>query len=345
MIQCLNRLPETWPLNERYLIGVSGGRDSVALLHALVALGYKRLVVCHVNHQLRGRASGQDAVFVRRLAASLGMPVEVVNLPVRELASQWKISLETAARRVRLNAFARTARRKRCKGVFLAHHAEDQAETVLFNLGRGSGLAGIRGMAPEKVHQTDAGEIVLLRPLLNVRRRQIEDYLASVNATFREDATNASDEHARNRVRAKVLPALAAALERDPVPALLRHAETARSENDLLSELSKELLRQVQRADADRPWPRLQIRPHLISAHPALQQRVIQLWLDECRAQRIDHHHIAAAVRLLHSPQPARSNLPDSAWVRRKAGFLHFDSRKPVLETPASSESSARSSS
>src|SRR6266481_8363384 len=118
----------------RYLVGVSGGRDSVSLLHWLVNLGYKKLVVCHLNHQLRGRVSDADARFVQKLVerynqefvgrmADLDFELGAVN--VRALAAKQKISIETAAREARYKFFAETARRRKCKTIFLAHHADD----------------------------------------------------------------------------------------------------------------------------------------------------------------------------------------------------------------------------
>src|SRR6266550_4694623 len=168
-IQTKTNLLRTFPLDGRYLIGVSGGRDSVALLHWLVNLGYKKLIVCHLNHQLRGRSSDVDARFVEKLAASYdrktvgqalrlpggrasnrsGRPTkvdaridfELGTANVRALAAKKKISIETAAREARYKFFAETARRRKCKTIFLGHHADDLIETFLINLVRGAGTA------------------------------------------------------------------------------------------------------------------------------------------------------------------------------------------------------------
>ena len=129
----------------RYLVGVSGGRDSVALLHALVEAGFRRLIVCHLNHGLRGRAAAADARFVATLAARLGLECESEQVDVARLAKKMGQSLETAAREVRYAFFARVARRRRCRSLFLGHHAGDQVETFLFNLFRGSGRGGLGG--------------------------------------------------------------------------------------------------------------------------------------------------------------------------------------------------------
>src|SRR5438874_11533769 len=129
-----------------YLIGVSGGRDSVTLLHWLTSLGYRKLIVCHLDHELRGRASQVDARFVASMAAKLGLNCEIGRTDVRGLAAQSKLSIETAARAARFAFFIRVARQKRCRTIFLAHHADDLVETALLNLLRGASPGGVAAM-------------------------------------------------------------------------------------------------------------------------------------------------------------------------------------------------------
>src|SRR3569623_439217 len=213
---------------KRCLIGVSGGRDSVALLHVLHGLGYRKLVVCHMNHGLRGRASGQDALFVRRLAKRLGLAFESMKADVAALARECGESLETTGRAVRLEFFAAMARKHRCPRVFLAHHADDQAETVLMRVLRGTGSGGLAGMAEETPVRMGRTRRTLLRPLLNVRRRQIDEFVNTGRIKFREDATNAETVATRNRLRHALLPLISAALAKDVAPMLTRLARIAR---------------------------------------------------------------------------------------------------------------------
>src|SRR5947207_1733236 len=137
------RLIRDFPPDARYLIGVSGGRDSVALLHWLINLGYNKLIVCHLNHQLRGQSSDADARFVEKLAAKYQADFELASADVRALAKKKKMSIETAARDARYAFFAKAVQRHRCHTIFLAHHADDLVETFLFNLIRGAGLTGL----------------------------------------------------------------------------------------------------------------------------------------------------------------------------------------------------------
>ena len=141
-IQIKTKLFRGFPPDARYLIAVSGGRDSVALLHWLGRLGYERLVVCHLNHRLRGRSSDADARFVKKLVARYNQGLawriqfELASANVRALAKKQKISIETAAREARYAFFAETARRRNCTTIFVAHHADDLVETFLINLFR-----------------------------------------------------------------------------------------------------------------------------------------------------------------------------------------------------------------
>ncbi len=125
------------PRNRRVLVGVSGGIDSTALLHALVKAGYGKLTVAHLDHGLRGKEGAGDARFVRGLARKWGLAVIVERMDVGALAREEKVSVEMAARRARYGFFARAAKEARCRTIVLAHHADDQAETFLFNLLRG----------------------------------------------------------------------------------------------------------------------------------------------------------------------------------------------------------------
>ena len=186
---------------------MSGGRDSVALLHALTAAGYRRLVVCHLDHGLRGEAGAEDARFVERLAPSVGCRWRSDAPTCR--SSRARRSCHSKPRRARhVTSFSRRQpRRRRCRTLFLAHHADDQVETFLFNLLRGSGPAGLAGMAAESTRTVGRRKLRIIRPLLGVWREEIDAYIDAHRLEWREDATNADPALAtRNRLRAEVLP-------------------------------------------------------------------------------------------------------------------------------------------
>lgn len=192
------------PENGHILAGVSGGADSVCLFRLLLRLREEMgftLSVVHVEHGIRGEESLMDMEFVRRLASSHGIAFSSYACLAPRLAKERGISLEEAGREARYEAFAaESARFGDGARVALAHHMEDNAETVLFHMCRGSGMAGIAGIAPVR------GNII--RPLLCVTRAEIEDFLRREGQPFRTDATNADVAYTRNRIRGLVMPEL-----------------------------------------------------------------------------------------------------------------------------------------
>ncbi|HEX8897315.1 MAG TPA: tRNA lysidine(34) synthetase TilS, partial [Chthoniobacterales bacterium] len=183
-----HELTSKFPSARRYLIGVSGGRDSVALVHALIDLGYTRLIVCHLDHQLRGQSSAADAKFVRNLAAKLDLESEVGRINVATLARRTKQSIETAGRNARYEFFGRIARRRRCHTIFLGHHADDLVETFLLNLFRGAGPIGFGGIRQVATRKAGEVELTIVRPLLGTSRNEIDAYLKTRRLKFRDDA-------------------------------------------------------------------------------------------------------------------------------------------------------------
>ncbi|MBQ3790453.1 MAG: tRNA lysidine(34) synthetase TilS [Lachnospiraceae bacterium] len=194
---------------ESVLLGVSGGADSVCLTDVLCALSGElriRLAIVHVNHGIRETA-GRDAAFVQKMAEEKGIPFYLEQVDVPSLKAQWHCSEEDAARRARYEAFRRVMERSGAYTLALAHHRDDQAETLLLHLCRGAGLRGMAGMAPIREMEgavPPAWRIV--RPLLAVSRSEIEEYLADRGLAHVEDETNESDAYARNRVRRHLIP-------------------------------------------------------------------------------------------------------------------------------------------
>ena len=186
------------------IVAVSGGADSVALLDILVSLVDLRLslVVAHLNHSLRGVESDGDESFVRQLAAGYGLPFETRRVDVNYLSAEKKLSLEEAGRVARYEYLRELAVCHKASAIALAHHADDQAETLLMRLIRGAGVTGLAAMAPK----TEDG---VVRPLLRVTRSEIELYLGHRGQTFRTDSSNTDTRFLRNRIRHDLLPYLA----------------------------------------------------------------------------------------------------------------------------------------
>jgi tRNA(Ile)-lysidine synthase len=337
-----SRLSHDFPPGARYLIGVSGGRDSVALLHWLISLGYKKLIVCHLNHQLRGRSSDADARFVRKLVerynqtfvgqtprlpgprtrkrsarparSDLDIEFEVGMANVRALAEKTKTSIETAAREARYSFFAKAAKRHRCRTLFLAHHADDLVETFLLNLIRGAGLTGLAAMRDVSKRQVDDVELTIVRPLLSVWRRDIDKYVRECRLTFREDATNKNLAPTRNRIRNRIIPYLEKMLGRNIRENIWRTAIIAAEEEKWLDNEVPDS------TSADLSVPKLRALPI------ALQRRAILKWL---RAQNISEvgFELIERVRALADREApmAKVNLPKDRHVRRRAGKIFIE--------------------
>jgi tRNA(Ile)-lysidine synthase len=304
--------------DESHLIGVSGGRDSVALLHALVGAGYRRLIVCHLDHRLRPD-SPSDARFVAALAKEWNLRAEIGSENVATRAKRHQQSLETAAREARRAFFAKVARARGCPRVFLAHHADDQAETFLFNLFRGAGVTGLGAMRSISSGQND---LEFARPLLAIWREEIDAYIAAHHLEFREDLSNTDPRFTRNRLRHEIIPALSAAFGRDVRSAVWRAAEILRDEDEFLTTLPA-------------PQPiaaELNVR-ELREQPVALQRRLLHRWLKGGGIAQVGFDEVEL-VRALIEGTRAKANLPGGWHARRNRGRI-------FLQTPAGTNLSA----
>ncbi len=192
--------------DDAVLVAVSGGADSVSLLLALrETYPALRLYACHVDHGLRGEEARQDAAFVETLCESLSVPCEVLRADVGAIAKKEGVSTELAGRNVRYAFYKDVCRKYGVRLCATAHTATDNAETVLFRLMRGTGLAGLCGIPPVRAL---ADGITLVRPLLYVTREDVEAYLAARGQAYRTDSTNAADDYTRNYIRNEVFPLL-----------------------------------------------------------------------------------------------------------------------------------------
>jgi len=220
---------------DKVLVACSGGPDSVALLHLLYQLRDKyklQLYLAHVNHGLRGKDSDRDEKFVRRLAGELGIPLFVKRADVKKFAKQKGLSLEEAARLVRYEFFESLAKKDRLNKIATGHTLDDQAETVLMRLLRGAGLTGLSGIPIQR------GKII--RPMLEISRAEIMDYLKQNKIKFRIDRTNLKSDHLRNKIRNKLLPVLLKEYNPKLTEVLGRTAA-------LFSELEEQMEKQVQK--------------------------------------------------------------------------------------------------
>jgi len=314
----------------RYLIGVSGGRDSVVLLHSLIECSYRKLVVCHLNHQLRGRASASDARFVEKVVAKCNtarahVDFEIGSVDVSALAEKKKMSIEAAAREARYKFFAQVAKQRRTQTIFLAHHADDLVETFLINLFRGSGVTGLGAIREVSKRRVEDVDLTIVRPFLGVWRSEIDDYVRKHRLKFREDASNANLAPLRNRIRQRVIPYLEKNLGRNIRQSIWRSATIAAEEEDWIEDqlpdpTDVDLAAGASLAEAALSVAKLRDLP------VALQRRGILKWL---RAHEITNvgFDTVESVRALIVPDErvCKINLPQDRHVRRRAGKIFIE--------------------
>ncbi len=182
------------------LVALSGGADSVALLHILHRLHY-RCTAIHCNFHLRGKESMRDQHFVEALCKRLGIPLHTIDFNTEEYAREHKVSIEMAARTLRYEAFEQIRSRQEAAATAVAHHRDDSAETLLLNLMRGCGIHGLHGIRPRNGH--------IVRPLLCIGRNDILQYLATIGEEYVTDSSNLTSDYTRNKVRLELLPLMA----------------------------------------------------------------------------------------------------------------------------------------
>ena len=214
----------------KVVLAVSGGADSTALLYAMQALEregiFKVKFVCaHINHQLRGPAADSDEGFVVAETSGLKLPMTTKRVDVRRFARENKLSIETAARQCRIKALMDIARANQSDLIATAHHKNDNAETVLHRLIRGTGFRGLGGIWPKRRF---AGGVTFIRPMMCVTRDEVVEYLHQRNRTWRRDHTNADYTHRRNFIRHRLFPALQQGCTESVVELLSELAQSAR---------------------------------------------------------------------------------------------------------------------
>ncbi len=326
------------------LAGVSGGADSVCLLHVLRELSLKknfRLQVIHVEHGIRGAESEEDMAFVRDLCGSLGLPFYAERLDVPKLALQTGRTLEEAAREARYSVFYKEAVRLHAGKVAVAHNRGDLAETVLWNLIRGSSINGLKGMRPVRLLSAGREDILLIRPVLELSREEIEKWLEEKGIGFRMDRTNSDQEITRNRMRLTVLPVLRE-LNGQTDAHIAQAAEEMNEAEEYLSLQAEEaFFRCVKTGGNEKDVYSLNIGLELFLKEPLiLQKRVLR----ECirrltpkgSLKDIGRVHLEELITLSRQDCGKMVCLPRGLRAVREHGNLHFFRKEGTLPQPDS---------
>lgn len=255
------QVARAWPTQSwcdlHVVAAVSGGPDSVALLRALCALkasvgGKGALYVAHLNHQLRGADAALDQAWLEVLCHRLNVPLVVGEADIAALADDQGDGWESAARQARYDFLRRTAEQVGARWVAVAHTADDQVETVLHHMLRGTGLAGLAAMRRVRAMSPT---VTLVRPLLEARRREVLQYLDAIGQDYRTDPTNSDQRFTRNRIRHDLLPALRAQFNAEIDGALARLAQQADEAQQIISLLVAELVDQCVEVQASSRQP------------------------------------------------------------------------------------------
>lgn len=305
---------------DHLLVAVSGGPDSVALLWALVLLSREyelQLTTAHLNHGLRGAEAQAEERFVHGLCAGMGIDCISKTVDVSILQKGSGKSLEEVGRVERYRFLDETAQTCGAKKIATGHHRDDQAETVLINLLRGSGLEGLKGIVPVR-------EGRIIRPLLHVGREEILEFLDREGVTYITDSSNASPHFLRNRIRHQLIPELAARYNPGIVKGLSQTAEIIRREDDCLRAMVRQILRRwrIVPGEADMLIP----LADFIDMHEALQGRVIKCLLggDALSGNGVGYRHIEAVLALARSSRNRKASLdlPGLIRVEREGSVL-----------------------
>lgn len=326
--------------NDAVLVGLSGGPDSVALLKCLQLLAPAwglRIGAAHLNHALRAEQADGDAAFAAKFAASLNVECHVQAADVAGFRRTHRLSLEEAARIVRYDYLSEVAVRHGYSKIALGHHADDNAELVVMNILRGSGMKGLAGIPAVRPLGEPAGKIVLVRPLMRVTKQDILSFLNDNQLAFRSDATNQDPQHLRNRIRHDLLPALKKNYNPNIVNTLNRLATVAHSEEAWITEQIPPLYKKVR---LPKNTQRIGLSITRLMAHPLpVARRIVRSAIAEAKGnlRKITFRHVELVLDLCRGRRPdGRLDLPDRVRIERNADELGILKGNKPLRTLAS---------
>ena len=313
---------------DRVIAGVSGGADSVCLFLMLLELREKigfDLIVVHVHHGLRGEAADQDQQFVEALCEQHRIPLEIFRVNLESIAKKRKQSLEEAGRMVRREAFDSVCKKYGGNKIALAHHQNDNAETLLWNLSRGTGLDGLGGIRPVN------GKFI--RPLLCMNRKEIEEYLAKRKQSYCIDETNAGTDYTRNKLRHLVLPIL----EEQVNSAAVRHMNETMEQIWELQEYMQEQVEAAYQECVQEHFEKacwIQIQQKSFETFPELiKKMVIRKGMEQVGGKKRDlsHKHVDVMMELMNKQVGRTLDLPYEMHAKRNYEGIRLEKQRTYL--------------
>jgi len=309
---------------ERILAAVSGGADSVCMLYALKSLkdtlGFD-IYCAHLNHNLRGEDADSDEKFVIELCGRLEIPVFTKSVDVADFAEREKLTLEEAGRILRYEFFSELSQKYRINKIATAHNKNDNAETVLMRIIRGTGIDGLKGISYKR-------EDGVIRPLLDVSRREIEDYCTENNITYCTDKTNFDNDYTRNKIRNELLPYLGEKFNPEIAESLCRLSENAKEDAEFLNGYARRLYERLKGPLPAKKPVMLHIES-LKMTDKSIAARVFKIAADEAKKGiRLERKHIDDIFLLMDKETGAQLSLPCGVIACVQYGWLTFESEE-----------------
>jgi tRNA(Ile)-lysidine synthase len=320
-----------WTGDTTLLLAVSGGADSVALVEILANLKSSGKIHCHfhiahINHLLRDEKSFQDEQYVKSLAKKHNLHATCLRIDVKTYAKEKKLSIETAARDLRLDALRKIARQNNCSAIATAHHKNDNAETVIHRLLRGTGFKGLVGIRPKIA----LNSINFIRPLLCLCKTEIEDYLSSWNIDWQTDLTNTDCRFTRNRIRHRIIPHIQKHSTADMADLLLKLSEKTLKLYEKIEGQGQSVVEKSEIGAVDK----------FVNYTPLLQVEVIQNLLrkQNIGLQKFTNAHYNKIIKFIAQAKTGKSlQLPSDAIIQKKQnGFIVSRSKQPSANEQAS---------
>ncbi|TCT13046.1 tRNA(Ile)-lysidine synthase [Natranaerovirga pectinivora] len=315
--------------DDHVVIGVSGGADSVCLLHLLHKLQGNinfTLSAAHINHGIRGIDADADEEFVKELCRTLEVPFYSYKINIKEESKRLKVSEEEAGRIVRYNVFNQILDQYKKGKIAVGHHMNDQGETVLINLIRGSGIKGLLGMSPKREN--------IIRPLLMFKREDIIAYLNKNQLKYKEDYTNSQDIYLRNKIRLNIIPYIEANINEKVIDKIVQTTELLKEDDDYLNINTNELLKELIISQEE---DNIIIRTdELLDQHIAMKKRLIREVINRVSTiKNMESIHIDQVLGLANKEVGKKIDLPNNLLVKKHYDALEFSFLKNNQEKPA----------
>lgn len=305
---------------DRIVVGVSGGADSVCLLDVLHRISRHieiQLFVVHINHGIRGEEADCDEEYVRMLCGKWGIEFCSFSFDIRKIASEENLTEEEAGRKVRYQSFYNVCKKNNCNKIAVAHNKNDNAETFVFNLFRGTGLKGLTGIQPSRSVSDDHHNMVIIRPLLCIERKEIEEYLYNEKISYRTDSTNLSDEYSRNKIRNRILTY--AIDEINPQTIKNIHEASLKLQEALEYVEQNVSLCYMRIVKYENNVYRMQV-DKLMTEYAIIQKGIIRHIIENMtgRLKDIESKHVEAVISLCHKPVGKNVHLPYGIIAERE---------------------------